>query len=168
MLVAIAMLLAGSAGAVILARHAIARPFVYLLSFLATALAFGTGVCGLFGLPSALVLPLGLPGMGAHLRIDALSAFFITVINLGGAAASIYGMGYGRHEQAPQRVLPFFPAFIAGMNLVLLAGDAYSFLLAWEFMSLASWALVISQDKSPRMSARGSSILPWPHSAHWR
>ncbi|MGQ3673561.1 hydrogenase 4 subunit B [Xanthobacter sp. TB0136] len=159
MLVAIAMLLAGSAGAVILARHAIARPFVYLLSFLATALAFGTGVCGLFGLPSALVLPLGLPGMGAHLRIDALSAFFITVINLGGAAASIYGMGYGRHEHAPQRVLPFFPAFIAGMNLVLLAGDAYSFLLAWEFMSLASWALVISQDKSPENVRAGLIYL---------
>ncbi len=148
MLVSIAGLLIASAGAVVLARQAVARPFVYLLSFLATALALATGVCALLGEPSALVLPLGLPWIGIHLRIDALTAFFITVINLGGAAASIYGMGYGRYEHAPTRVLPFYPAFLAGMNLVLLAADAYSFLLAWEFMSLASWALVISQDRS--------------------
>src|SRR5262249_17804886 len=57
--------------------------------------------------------------------------------------------GYGRHEIAPQRVLPFFPAFLAGMNLVVLANDAFSFLLAWEFMSLMSWALVMSHDREP-------------------
>ena len=37
------------------------------------------------------------------------------------------------------------PVFLAGMNLVLLANDAFSFLVGWEFMSLASWALVVSQ-----------------------
>ena len=60
---------------------------------------------------------------GSHFRIDALAAFFLVVINLGGAAASLYGLGYGRHEHAPHRVLPFFPAFLAGMNLVVLADD---------------------------------------------
>src|ERR1043166_3713674 len=34
----------------------------------------------------ALVLPVGLPGLGAHLRMDALAAFFLLVVNLGGAA----------------------------------------------------------------------------------
>ena len=29
-----------------------------------------------------------------------------------------------------QRVLPFFPAFLAAMNLVLAADDAYTFLLS--------------------------------------
>jgi formate hydrogenlyase subunit 3/multisubunit Na+/H+ antiporter MnhD subunit len=95
----------------------------------------------------SLVLPLGLPWMGAHFRLDALSAFFLAVVNLGGAAASLYGLGYGRHEQAPARVLPFFPAFLAGMNLVLVADDAFAFLLAWEFMSLASWALVMAHHR---------------------
>src|ERR1043166_3312854 len=32
----------------------------------------------------ALVLPVGLPGLGAHLRMDALAAFFLLVVNLGG------------------------------------------------------------------------------------
>ena len=57
------------------------------------------------------------------------SAFFLVVVNLGGAAASLFALGYGRHEQAPQRVLPFYPAFLAGMNLVVLADDAFTFLL---------------------------------------
>ncbi|MGO8205345.1 hypothetical protein ACC735_39960, partial [Rhizobium ruizarguesonis] len=41
----------------------------------------------------------------------------------GGALSSLYGLGYGRHEHAPNRVLPFFPAFLAGMNLVIMADD---------------------------------------------
>lgn len=97
--------------------------------------------------PAALVLPIGLPWLGAHFRLDALAAFFLTVVNLGGAMANLYGLGYGRHEHAPHRVLPFFPAFLAGMNLVILADDAFSFLLSWEFMSLASWALVMAHHR---------------------
>ena len=95
----------------------------------------------------ALVLPLGLPWIGARFRVDSLSAFFLVVINLGGAAASLYGLGDARHERSPERVLPFFPAFLAGMNVVLLADDAYSFLLSWEFMSIASWALVMAHHR---------------------
>jgi hydrogenase-4 component B len=68
------------------------------------------------GSPSAIVLPIGLPWVGANFRLDVLSAFFLVVINLGAAAASLYGVGYGRHEHEPQRVLPFFPAFLAGMT----------------------------------------------------
>ena len=83
--------------------------------------------------PTPLTLPLGIPWIGAHFRVDALSAFFLCVVNLGGAGASLYGLGYGRHETQPQRVLPFFPAFLAGMNLVLVADDAFTFLWGWEF-----------------------------------
>ena len=83
----------------------------------------------------------------ARFRVDALSAFFLVVINLGGAAASLYGLGDTRHEHSPRRVLPFFPAFLAGMNLVLVADDAYAFLLSWEFMSIASWALVMAHHR---------------------
>jgi len=93
--------------------------------------------------PSMMTLPIGLPWIGAHFALDGLAAFFLIVVNLGGAAASLFALGYGRHESDPQRVLPFFPLFLAGMNLVCVAADAFSFLLAWEFMSLTSWALVM-------------------------
>jgi len=99
------------------------------------------------GQPLSAALPLGLPWLGAHLRLDALGAFFLLIVNLGAAAASLYALGYGRHEQARSRVLPFYPAFLAGMNLVVLADDAFSFLVSWEFMSLTSWALVVAHHR---------------------
>ena len=98
---------------------------------------------------SSLRLPLGLPWIGAHFRIDALAAFFLVVVNLGGASASLFAIGYGRHEEAPGRVLPFYAAFLAGMNLVVLADDAFTFLVSWEFMSLSSWALVMAHHHDP-------------------
>ncbi len=99
--------------------------------------------------PVTLTLPLGLPWSGTCLRLDALSAAFLVVVNLGGAVASLFGLGYGQQERAPERILPFFPLFLAAMNLVLLADDAFTFLLAWEFMSLTSWALVMAHHREP-------------------
>jgi len=97
---------------------------------------------------SSLILPVGLPWLGAHFRLDALSAFFLIVTNLGGTASSVYALGSGPHEASPLRVLPFFPAYLAGMNLVMLADDAFTFLVAWEFMSLVSWALVVAHHRA--------------------
>jgi len=108
---------------------------------------------------SDLTLPIGLPWLGAHFRIDALASFFLVVVNLGGSTASLYGLGYGRHESAPNRVLPFFPAFLAGMNLVVLADDAFSYLLCWEFMSLVSWALVMAHHREPGNARAGYVYL---------
>jgi hydrogenase-4 component B len=56
-------------------------------------------------------------------------------------------------------VLPFYPAFLAGMNLVLLAADAFTFLFAWEFMSLSSWALVMAHHRRPGNAAAGYLYL---------
>ncbi len=97
--------------------------------------------------PASLTLPIGLPWTGAHFHLDPLAAFFLFVVGLGSAGASLYALGYGRHEPEPQRVLPFYPAFLAGLNLVVIAADAFSFLFAWELMSLASWALVMSHHR---------------------
>jgi formate hydrogenlyase subunit 3/multisubunit Na+/H+ antiporter MnhD subunit len=87
-------------------------------------------------------LPLGLPTIGLRFRLDALSAFFGLVVNIGMLAASLYGLGLHRHGELSLRVEPFFPVFGAAMNMVLLADDAFSFLFFWELMSVTSWALV--------------------------
>lgn len=95
------------------------------------------------------MLPLGIPWMGAHFRVDGLSAFFLVVVNLGAAAASLYSLGHGRDEPEPRRVLPFFGPFLAAMNLVVLSDDAFTFLLAWELMSVVSWAMVLAHHREP-------------------
>ena len=131
-------------------RTAWGRGLVYGGSLLVCA---GAGAAALWQLlgnapPPELTLPLGLPWVGAHFRIDALSAFFLLVVNIGGVASSLFALGYGRHERAPMRVLPFYPAFVAAMSLVVIAGDAFTFLFSWELMSLSSWALVIAHHDS--------------------
>src|SRR5215510_14392441 len=145
----IGVLLAAAAIGTAMPRRAVARPIVYGTSLAASLVALGLSVGALVAPApvSAVALPLGLPWMGAHFRVDALSAFFLVIVNLGSAAASLYALGYGRHEQAPHRVLPFFPVFLAGMNLVVLADDAFTFLVSWEFMSLSSWALVMAHHR---------------------
>ena len=104
-------------------------------------------------------LPIGLPTIGFHLRLDALSAFFGIVINGGVLAASVYGMGFDRAKELTPRVEPLFPLFAAAMNLVLIADDAYAFLFSWELMSLASWALVVARHTDPESRRAGHLYL---------
>ena len=133
--------------AVAIARLRQATPIVYGACLALSLGGLGAGLAALSTAPSTLTLPLGLPWLGSHFRLDALAAFFLAVVNLGAAAASLFALGYGQHEETPERVLPFYPAFLAGMNLVVLADDAFTFLVAWEFMSLSSCALVIAHHR---------------------
>ncbi|HKF73710.1 MAG TPA: proton-conducting transporter membrane subunit, partial [Stellaceae bacterium] len=124
---------------------------VYILAALA---AGGIAVVALAMLimgapPEQAVLPLGLPWIGAHFRVDALSAFFALVVNSAAVLISVYALEYGAHDDEPGRALPFYPIFLAAMNLVLVADDAFVFLVSWELMSLASWLLVLSTHRQP-------------------
>jgi formate hydrogenlyase subunit 3/multisubunit Na+/H+ antiporter MnhD subunit len=145
----VAALLAVAVFAVALGGKAIATSVVYGLCAVAALISLSVACEHLLGAaaPQSATLPLGIPWLGAHFRLDALSAFFLAVVDLGAVAASIFALGYGRHEEAPRRVLPFYPAFLAGMSLVVLADDAFTFLVSWEFMSLTSWALVVSHHR---------------------
>lgn len=144
-------LLAVSVAAVALVRSHHASRIVYALCFALACILLGDAIYHLVATPheqARATLPIGLPWIGARFRLDALSAFFMGVVDLGAAAASLYAIGYGAHEKEPGRILPFFPAFVAGMNCVVLADDAFTFLVGWEFMSLASWALVLADHRA--------------------
>jgi hydrogenase-4 component B len=145
----VAGLLALSVLAVASGRSLVTMRIIYGASLTASLVLLALAATHLLGAkaPVSTTLPLGLPWVGAHFRIDVLSAFFLAVVDLGAAAASLFALGYGRHDEAPERVLPFYPLFLAGMNLVVLADDAFTFLVSWEFMSLTSWGLVIAQHR---------------------
>ncbi len=132
--------------AVSLRRASWVSGFIYAAASGLCALLAIFGIARLIGLSgdSVLTLPLGLPWIGAHFQLDSLAAFFLVILGVGGAVISLYGIGYGRHEHDPMRVLAFYPSFLGAMTLVLLAADAFSFLLSWEAMSLLSWALVLT------------------------
>ena len=158
----VAALLGTAVLAVAMSRSKRATSAIYSATLVISAAAFAGAIFRLasnMANTTELTLPIGLPWLGAHFRLDALAAFFLVVVNLGGAAASLYGLGYGRHESAPHRVLPFFPAFLAGMNLVVLADDAFTYLFCWEFMSLASWALVMAHHREADSAKAGYIYL---------
>jgi len=148
----VAVLLGTAGAASLLQRSRAATALTYGMSLIACLGILAAG-CHYLMLsaapPQTMRLPFGLPWTGAHLRLDALSAFFLLVVNLGGASASLFAIGRGGPATAPGRVLPFYPLFVASMNLVVLADDGFSFLLAWEFMSVSSWALVLAHHHDP-------------------
>jgi hydrogenase-4 component B len=156
-----AVLLALAVLAVVMARSPHASRLIYTACTLVTAISLAAALTHLLAarVPETLTLPVGLPWLGAHLRLDALSAFFLAVVDLGAMTAGLFAIGYGEHESARERVVPFFPAFLAGMMLVVLADDAFTFLLSWEFMSLTSWALVISHHRAPENVRAGYIYL---------
>jgi hydrogenase-4 component B len=148
-----------SLAGVVAARLVLGRVLVYGGSVAVCAGFVGSGFVALASPVQRLVLPLGLPWIGTNLRLDALSGFFLVLVGIGGVGASLFGLGYGRHEAHPERVLPFYPAFLAGMALVVVADDAFTFLFAWELMSLTSWALVMAHHREAGNAAAGFVYL---------
>lgn len=123
------------------------------------------GLCGvgalldigflLAGAPAVtLAVPVGLPGSGVLFALDGLSGFFLLLVLLAGAAASAASLDdHGDSGTAA----PAFPAFVAAMAITLLAGDAFSLLVGFEAMSLASFALVLTHHREPE--ARSAALL---------
>ncbi len=92
-LIGVALLLAlGPAGAVFCSGatppRAYVGPTVYGTSALVCVALAGLALASISTLPSNVTLPLGLPWVGAHFRLDALSAFFLFIAGLGGTGAS--------------------------------------------------------------------------------
>ncbi len=92
------------------------------------------------------VLPLGLPWLQWHLRLDALSGFMLGVIGIITCAVCLFGPGYIReYRHRPYSLALLGVAtglFVAAMQLVVLADDAFAFMIAWEMISVASYLLV--------------------------
>ncbi len=146
---ALACALAVYAGAALIAATVPRRSlsFVYPVCAAAAALACAADISAFFEQVTLHAhLPIGLPSIGLHFRLDGLSAFFGLIVNIGIFAASVYGVGLGEHDLS-KRIEPFYAAFCAAMNVVLLADDAFGFLFFWELMSLSSWMLVVSRHE---------------------
>jgi len=115
--------------------------------------------------PSMLVLPLGLPDLPFHLRLDPLAGFFLLLLGAVGAGVSVHAMGYWRGEP-PQRLRLIclqYHVFLASMAFVLLADDAYLFMVAWETMTLSSYFLVTTDHQRASIRSAGFLYLLMAH-----
>ena len=99
----------------------------------------------------AIQLPMGLPWLHWHLHFDTLSAFFLGIIGVISFAVSLFGPGYireYRHHHYSLTVLGLATSlFVAGMQFVVLADDAFAFMIAWELMSVSSYFLVAFEHR---------------------
>ena len=111
------------------------------------------------------VLPLGLPDLPFHLRLDALSAFFLFLLGATAAGISVFSAGYFRASEgaAPGLLCLQYHTFLAAMACVLIADDAYIFMVAWETMALASFFLVTTDHRIPEIRRAGFLYLLIAH-----
>jgi len=130
----------------------------------ALALA-GAALDALGGDTQLLVLPLGLPDLPFHLRLDALSAFFLLLLGAVTAGISVFAAGYFRQGEGtpPGLQCLYYHVFIASMALVLLADDAYAFMVFWETMALSSYFLVTSDHTKAEIRRAGFLYLLIAH-----
>ncbi len=129
---------------------------------LALAIAAGSAIDSP---PALAVLPLGLPDLPFHLRLDALSAVFLLLLGAATTAISLFSAGYFRSSEgtAPGLICFQYHAFLAAMALVLVADDAYLFMVAWETMALASFFLVTTEHRIPEIRRAGFLYLLIAH-----
>ncbi len=110
-------------------------------------------------------LVLGLPDLPFHVRLDPLAGFFLFLLGAVSSGISIYAAGYFRSE-TPARLaligLQYF-VFLASMALVILADDAYLFMVAWETMALASYFLVTTDHQQSAIRSAGFLYLLIAH-----
>lgn len=110
-------------------------------------------------------LPVGLPQLQFHLRLDQLSSFFLLILGVAIVGISLFSAGYFRNGAgtAPGILCMEFHFFLASMALVLIADDAYAFMVAWESMALSSYFLVTANHKLPKIRAAGFLYLLIAH-----
>lgn len=115
--------------------------------------------------PARLVLPLGLPDLPFHLRLDPLAGFFLLVLGAVTAGVSVYSIGYFRSEGAARlrAICLQYHLFVASMAFVILADDAYLFMVAWETMALGSYFLVTTDHRLPAIRSAGFLYLLMAH-----
>ncbi len=136
------------------------------LPALAGGAAFGAlAVLALLGARLDVRLPLGPAPFALRLGIPPLSALFVLLISVVAALASVYGGAYVAHFPAAKRraVLTLTPLFVLSMTLVPLAADLAAFLIAWEAMSLTSYALVLTDGERPEVVRAGYVYLVMTH-----
>ncbi len=124
-----------------------------------------TGLWAIGAPPGAAILPAGLPELPFHVRLDALSGFFLLLLGGVSFGVSLFAAGYFRDTEASALGLLGlqYHVFLASMAFVVIADDAYLFMITWESMALASYFLVTTEHHDERNRKAGFIYLLVAH-----
>ncbi|MCX6800239.1 MAG: proton-conducting transporter membrane subunit, partial [Candidatus Falkowbacteria bacterium] len=90
------------------------------------------------------------PLLSFSVHVDYLAAFFVLIISLIALPCSIYSVGYVKYfyQKYNIGVLGFFyNIFLASMILVAIVSNIIFFIIVWELMTMASYFLVIFENR---------------------
>jgi len=157
LIVVTAWLLIGVVGIAALRRFRFVAVVLFPLGAIFSVLLMAVALSAAYATPEVAVLPLGLPQLPFHLRLDNLSAFFLLLIGGVSAGVSTFAAGYFRQgEGTPPGLLCLeYHVFIASMAMVVLADDAYVFMVMWETMAFSSFFLVLANHRIPEIRSAG-------------
>ncbi len=157
----------GAVGALVFGRGVLSRGLSALGAVIGAGAGFALGVAALAsGELIQFSIPSFLPLTGFALRLDGLGAFFLIVIGLVGASASLYGFGYsaayeGRYSL---RMLgAMLNVLLLSLSLQVMADNALTFLLMWEVMSLSAYWLVLTENDQPGTVRAANWYLAMTH-----
>jgi len=157
LLLVVGWLLIGVAGVLALRNLRVVATVLFPLSGACSLGLLFVAVLAATGTPEVAVLPLGLPQLPFHLRLDTLSAFFLIVIGGASAGVSAFAAGYFRKGEGtpPGLICLEYHVFLASMAMVVIADDAYVFMVVWETMALSSFFLVMANHRIPDIRQAG-------------
>jgi formate hydrogenlyase subunit 3/multisubunit Na+/H+ antiporter MnhD subunit len=108
------------------------------------------------------------PGGPWVFGVDALSALFLIAIASVGGASAIFGVAYLGEERQHRPVATahlLVAVLLAALMLVVTARAAVPFLIAWEVMAVAAWALVVHEHERKEIRRAGLLYLVATHAA---
>ncbi len=151
---------AAAAGALALnARPAAANWLAHGLAAIGSLLALAGAAFVFFAGPQAFALPGATLFGPVTVRVDYLSAFFLGVIGLVGAAASVYALAYSREYYGRRlgSMAALYAAFLLSMLVVVTVSHVVAFLVAWELMTVASF-LLVAHEREKASASRAAFI----------
>ena len=165
LLVVAGWLVIGACGLFFMKRTAFVARFLFPLGAILGLVMGAVGLTATSGSPQLAVLPLGLPDLPFHLRLDSLSSYFLFVFGIVSTGVSLFSAGYFRKgEGTPPGLLCLeYHACLASMALLLIADDAYVFMVAWETMTLTATLLVTANHRIPEVRRAGFLYLLISH-----
>ncbi len=107
-------------------------------------------------------------GEPLHLRLDAISAFFLVLLCVIGGAGAVYGHGYWSKLAHPRSVRSgrlWWSVLLSSLGAVLLVSNGLHFLIAWELFTVSAYFLVTLDRQRSEVRAAGWLYLGASHVA---
>lgn len=97
-------------------------------------------------------------GESLHLRMDGMSAFFLTLLSVLGGVGTLYSREYWTDKAHPASAPSgrlWWNLFLTSMGFVLVCANGLHFLIAWELFTISAYFLITRERQRREVRAAG-------------